>query len=214
MIQRLYLQCPLGHYSSSEAHGCWFDHWLQRPSLQQFEGDISNGAQSTTIARIVGEGLSADLLQHAILLDFGAEESAFDGMIPLCFAKAPVPVYAGADTWNPLFPDGFSAVDGALPVLYFRCNGGHYFCGAETCPFDGWCVDAMDDVVSAFSHALSRGVVPRPNDIVSNNVKELLPRIIIAQFGDPRRAVRGVAPMVYYHKDHAYLERDLPLAFL
>lgn len=212
-MQRVYYQCPLGHYSSG-IDGCWFDHWIQPSLPMQMQGDLGAGHGSMTISRLLSAGFPAGALRHVLLLDFGASESAFDGMIPLSFLREPSQVFSGLDGWNPDFPAGFSTVDGTRPVLYFRCNGGHYFSGSASCPLDGWCESGTEDTMTAFSEMISEGVIPRPSDVVRGAATQLLRRVIIAQFGDPLRAVRGIVPMIYYHRGRPYLERDLPLELL
>lgn len=211
-MQRVYLQCPLGHYSSG-TDGCWFDYWLQRSLDPRYTADVSDGETAAKIAELAKNGFPEDLLPHTILLDFGASESAFDGMIPLGFFRPPAAVATGIDPWTPLFPDGFAVVDGSRPVLYFRCNGGHYFTCFDHCPLDGWSAEGLDAAQGSFSDAISRGLVPRPKDIVSSATSELRGRIIIAQFGDPRRAVQGILPMIYRQGGRTYLERESPAAF-
>ena len=167
-----------------------------------------------TLSALVSAGVPADALPHVLLVDFGASESAFDGMIPLSFMRGPSQTFAGLDGWNPGFPAGFSTVDGTKPVLYFRCNGGHYFSGSASCPLDGWCESGTESILSAFAEMVSRGATPRPGDVAHGAATRLLKRVIVAQFGDPLRAVRGIVPMIYHDKGRTYLERDLPLEFL
>ncbi len=171
-------------------------------------------ASARTIADLSNAGFPKNLLPHLILMDFGAAESAFDGMIPLGFFRASPREGSSVDPWGPSFPEDVACVDGTRPVLYFRCNGGHYFTGSAHCPLDGWCVEGVPEAQARFADAISCGELLRPNRIVSDLVRdELQPRVVVAQFGDPRRAVRGIAPMIYHHEGQTYLERDSPLSF-
>lgn len=212
MIQRVYYQCPLGHYSAGIG-GCWFDFWTQPELPDRLQVDVGDKAAPLTIADLRTLGVGPAAIEHIVLMDFGAVESAFDGMIPLSFMRdswAP----QGGDVWNPAFPAGFATVDGTRPVLYFRCNDGHYFSGAKTCPADGWCDYGMEDIAATFARRIADGVTPRPADLAGSGLDSLRKRIVIAQFGNPERAIRGVIPMVYHHRGHTYLERDLPLELL
>jgi hypothetical protein len=213
MKQRAYLQCPLGHYSAGFA-GCWFDYWQPQSLPGWWTNDGCAGRDGVTIADLVGAGLPEDLLPRTILLDFGATESAFDGMIPLGFLGGSPREASIVDPWSPAFPEGVDCVDGTSPILYFRCSGGHYFTGFDYCPLDGWRVDGIAETRATFAETISRGELPRPGSIVAGPVRdELQPRVIVAQFGDPRRAVCGVAPMIYHHEGKTYLDRDSPEPF-
>ena len=213
MKQRTYLQCPMGHYSSGVA-GCWFDHWSPQALPDWWSTYVCAGTDGATIADLSNAGFPKDLLAHLILMDFGAAESAFDGMIPLGFFRASLREGSSVDPWAPSFPEDVACVDGTRPVLYFRCNGGHYFTGSAYCPLDGWCVEGVPEAQARFADAISCGELLRPNRIVSDLVRdELQPRVVVAQFGGPRRAVRGIAPMIYHHEGQTYLERDSPLSF-
>jgi hypothetical protein len=100
-----------------------------------------------------------------------------------------------------------------------RCNSGHYFAGRRfddeerlggrfRCPFDAWSMDGFLDAIEAFERLPKATQPPSPHDITSRS--SVLERLLIVQFGDPRRAFRAVVPMMYIDKGNVHLFDDIP----
>lgn len=95
--------------------------------------------------------------------------------------------------------------------LFFRCNGGHYFQG-PACPFDGWAMDRLADVVAAFERMTAAGVTTELDGLLPRDASpELRRRVMLVEFGDDAAAFHALAPQRYVHRGEELLWHDLPL---
>jgi len=90
---------------------------------------------------------------------------------------------------------------------YFRCNGGDYFSGESSCPFDGWSSPELNEFVSASRKLQDNHETPSINAFrrlgVSNGA---LKRIVVIEFGSDQASFDALLPGRYI-KDGA--ERKL-----
>lgn len=82
--------------------------------------------------------------------------------------------------------------------LFFRCNGGHYFQGTH-CPWDGWTMDGLQEVIVTFQRASSVGSHVEP---------DLMQRILIIEFGSDDAVFDALNPERYIYNGKEILLRE------
>ena len=81
-MRRIYWRCNSGHYFSTLA--CPFDGWSVSGIRQLLEtiNQSTDRSESLSIQDLQKSGIEPDLLDRVIIIEFGAERSAFDGFSP------------------------------------------------------------------------------------------------------------------------------------
>ena len=86
--------------------------------------------------------------------------------------------------------------------VFLRCNGGHYFCGMVSCPFDGWATEELAGLREAVARLGGEDGVTIDALRKEGVSGTLMSRIIIMEFGvDASAAFDGVAPSHYVISD-------------
>lgn len=87
-----------------------------------------------------------------------------------------------------------------MKKLYFRCNGGHYFTNSRGCPFDGWWLTGLDEVLSHFADLQRTGGELTIESIKSiNPSEEVINRTLIIDFGSDDVIFDGLVPEIYFY---------------
>ena len=81
--------------------------------------------------------------------------------------------------------------------MYIRCNGGHFFWGQESCPFDGWSCDAIGAALRAFEDLGDESLRTIENLSQRGVPEMLLRRVVIAEFGASESAFEALSPSRY-----------------
>jgi hypothetical protein len=81
MVQA-YCRCNNGHYFVGEY--CPIDGWSSPASKELVEGvkRLIGTGQGISLAELHSAGVSEDALRQAVVIEFGASESAFDALSP------------------------------------------------------------------------------------------------------------------------------------
>lgn len=84
-MRKIYWRCNNGHYFSTPH--CPFDGWSSSGLQQLFEivSRSPDQGQSVTIEDLRARGLSQELLDKVIIIEFGGERSVFEGFEPTAY---------------------------------------------------------------------------------------------------------------------------------
>jgi len=81
--------------------------------------------------------------------------------------------------------------------MYWRCNGGHYFC-ALRCPFDGWSSPELAELYAAALRLESKKLNPSLAAVRAEGVSEnAVRRAIVVEFGSEGAVFDAVSPDYY-----------------
>jgi hypothetical protein len=81
--------------------------------------------------------------------------------------------------------------------LYWRCNGGHYFCTLR-CPFDGWTSSELAELHAAAERLQSKNMTPSVAALRGEGVGEAaIQRAIVVEFGSDKSAFDAISPESY-----------------
>jgi hypothetical protein len=98
--------------------------------------------------------------------------------------------------------------------LFIRCNGGHYFQGAN-CPFDGWgTLDGTSPIVEALHQIEMEGADVSIAELLKRATLSptLISRIVIIDFGDDAAVFDALAPDRYVYRGQQLMWHQVPLA--
>ncbi|TAM81698.1 MAG: hypothetical protein EPN47_13250 [Acidobacteria bacterium] len=81
--------------------------------------------------------------------------------------------------------------------LYWRCNGGHYFC-TLCCPYDGWSSPELRDLHTASERLRSKNVLPSLDALRAEGMGETaIKRAIVIEFGSEEAVFDAISPRSY-----------------